>query len=141
MLMISEDEHNAHDTSASFDFLDLSGSGWFEEKSDGEPEWKFVDNGKKTGIYRWESILDARTNEEALSELLRSEKGVSLAVKMSGLCYHTDYELGDVVTVKIAKGALLKTTKMRITGIHLWYEEGLCGEQPMMEEVEDELRI
>ena len=141
MLTVSEDERNAYDTSASFDFLDLSGSGWFEEESDGVAEWKFVDNGKKTGIYRWESVLDARTNEEALSELLRSEKGVGLEAKMSGLCYHTDYELGDVVTVKIAKGALLKTTKMRITGIHLWYEEGLCGEQPMMEEVEDELRI
>ncbi|MBQ3553842.1 MAG: hypothetical protein IJA08_04105 [Clostridia bacterium] len=141
LLTVSEDEHNAYDTSASFDFLDLSNSGWFEEKVNGESEWRFVDNGEKTGIYRWESILNAQTDEEALSELSKSEKGVGLTAKMSGLQYRSDYELGDVVTVKIAKGALLETAKMRIIGIHLWYEEGLCGEQPMMEEVEDELRI
>ncbi len=146
LLTVSEDERNASDTKISSDVLDFCSCGWYQEtKTDAEgetiTEWKLVDAGTEQGIYRWETVLDAENEQEASEELLKSKKNTDATVKARDLFWHKDYELGDILTVKITKGGFEKTVHMRVDGVHLWYEEGMCGEQPIMEEVEDELRI
>lgn len=139
-LMVSEANRNAADTEFASDCLEVCDSGWYkqlqEETESGEtpePVWTLLNDGKTQGIYQWECILSGGTQEEAgreLAKMVRNEQGTVNAV---GLIWNKDYKLGDIVRVQIKKGNFFQTIRMRITGVHLWYEEGQCGEQPMME--------
>lgn len=143
-VMVSEANRNAADTEFVGDCLVLCNSGWYKKRQEEtetgerpEPVWSLLDDGKTQGIYRWECILSGETQAEAGQELAkkaRNEKGTANGVD---LIWNKDYRLGDIVRVQIKKGKLFKTVRMRITGVHLWYEEGLCGEQPLMEGAEE----
>ena len=139
--VISEGNRNGAELEFSSDCIEWCSGGWYlqeqEKEEDGsipDSVWMLKETGTLTGIYRWESLLSASNETEAVKELgkkIIKNSAKALAVDFS---WHTDYELGDRVKIKIEKAGFEKTALMRIVGVHLWYEEDDVGEQPIMEE-------
>ena len=141
-LLISEDNRNASYGEICEDILERYDVGWYRQKQETEEGqtfvWTSVERSQAQGIYRSECLLSAQTQEEAERELAEKKKNFSLTIESLGVRWRTDYELGDVVRVQVKKGSLVCTGSKRITGVHLWYEEGEIGEQPIMQEKEEE---
>lgn len=136
-LLLSEDNRNASGGEVCEDILEQCESGWYKQKQEtdnGETYvWTKLDSAETTGVYRRECVLSAKTQEEAQRELSAMKKNISLTANGMGLKWRTDYELGDVVRVQIRLGRVQCIGEKKITGVHLWYEEGETGEQPIME--------
>ncbi|MBR5157918.1 MAG: hypothetical protein IKW59_09155 [Clostridia bacterium] len=141
LTVISEGNRNGAELEFLSDCIDLCSGGWYlkeQEKADDgtvlEPIWSLKEIKALNGIYRWESILSARSETEAVKELEKKKIKNSAKALAVDFAWHTDYELGDTVKMKIEKAGFEKTALMRIVGVHLWYEENDVGEQPIMEE-------
>lgn len=85
------------------------------------------------GIYAWETQLSGGSEAEAQKALAGYAEEETVTAKTRKLFYGRDYSLGDFVRTEIAKGGFRTLGKQRITGVHLWYESGERGEQPIME--------
>lgn len=129
--LISEDNRNLSGGELSEDVLDERNVGWYQTE---EPAvWSAIGATDKKGFYRRECVLKATTEENAERELSLKKKKTSLTAEVHKLLYGKDYYLGDVVRVQEKKGKWLCVGKQKITGVHLWYESGEHGEQPIME--------
>lgn len=139
-LMISEDNRNALNSEFCEDILEEKNAGWYQQEQEQENEkvlvWTFLNDTGAEGLYRRECVLSAKTQEAAAQELGRKKKISSLTAESCGPVWRKDYELGDVIRVQIKKGNCAQTVKQKITGVHLWYETGERGEQPIMEELD-----
>lgn len=96
------------------------------------------------GILRWESLLSASSEEEAIAELYHMQSTNQVQGKTVGLRFgnegeytdnQCDYTLGDIVSVEWQSGKYKKRTKKRIVGVNLWYEAGNIGEEPILEDI------
>lgn len=127
-LLISEANKNAWDLSLTEDILDLATCCVYDEGS--------YDSGEKTGIYRWQKAVTAKSEEEAKEQLSACRAGSELTLKLRGIVYGTDFELGDTVRVQTIKGPLRKTEKKRIKGVYMETAGGAV--KPIFENITEE---
>lgn len=135
--VISEAHKNAYDVEYSRDILDLLTCGYYTEQED-ESE-KYVSSMEKSGIYRFEGILSATGESEALTELSKASVNDIVKAKFRTLSYGKDYDLGDIVRIRIDKGDYRKTVRRRCIGIKQNYDEDGYSEQPVLEEETEEI--
>lgn len=141
-LVLGESDRNMYGGKYSYDCLDYCRSAWYKKAPQSESEdyvWTCFNSGGDEGIKRWECLLLADTEEEARQALLNKTRKGKASFGAANLILHKDYELGDLVSLRIEKGDFVSVATMRIVGVHSWYEEGYSGEEPIMEEVENEL--
>ena len=148
-LVISTVNRNAYDISMESDLLNLCNQGWYkrQEQSDGESNivWEMVpESSTQSGILRWETLLSATNESEALASIYNAQSTNKIQLKTVGvhfgnyedyLCSECDYTLGDIVSVEWQSGNYKKRAKKRIIGVNLWYEPGNIGEEPIFEDV------
>ncbi len=87
--------------------------------------------GEKTGIYAWETRLSGATEEEAKADLKTLVPEEEVRLTTHELRLGRDYELGDRVKLRLEKGSLRLCFSRKITGVHIWFEAGEQGEQPV----------
>lgn len=148
-LLISEDARNLSSAELCEDILEERNIGWYREESESnEAEQSESDTEETTsrslvgdtesvGVYRRECVLDSKTRDNAEKELNLKKKKCSLKANIHSLLYGQDYELGDTLKVQIRKGDWNHMGEQKITGVHIWYESGESGEQPIMESKEE----
>ncbi len=141
LTVISEGNRNGAELQFLSDCIELCSGGWYlkeqEKAEDGttpDPVWTLKETESLKGIYRWENVLSASNETEAVKELEKKKIKNSAKTLSVDFAWHSDYELGDTVKMKIEKPGFEKIVLMRIVGVHLWYEENDIGEQPIMEE-------
>ncbi len=135
-LIISEGNKNAYDTRLRTDILDLATCGRYDMKTDeGYVSTTLEGDADKQGIYRWETELFGKNQNEAAVSLSKLKEKNEITLKAKGAKFGKDYLLGDVVRVQIIKGAYRTTVKKRICGVEIRFEHGVSGEQPIFENV------
>lgn len=125
-LLISEANKNAYDTSASYDILDLADCGYYGENG--------YLQGDKSGIYRWEAVLQDETEPEAAISLAEKKENSEVSLKLRNLRFGNDYGLGDVVRIQITKGIWKTTAKKLISGVRSVKKSGFSEEIPIFSE-------
>ena len=125
-LLISEANKNAYDASVSYDILDLADCGYYGENG--------YLQGDKSGIYRWETVLQDETESEAAISLAAKKENAEISLKLRNLKLGRDYNLGDVVRIQIIKGNWRTTVKNRITGVRFSKKGGFSEEIPIFGE-------
>lgn len=99
-----------------------------------------------TGILRWENLLSANSESEAISALYHMQGTNEIQGKTAGVHFgneeeyqsnQCDYTLGDIVSVEWQSGNYKKRARKRIIGVNLWYETGNIGEEPIFEDIEE----
>ena len=116
------------------------------KKSDSiDPFWTKVSlPAPETGILRWESILSAKSRNEALLSLYNTQNtnvvqgktvGISLGDEEKYQNKECDYMLGDIVSLEWQSENYKKRARKRVTGVNLWYETESFGEEPIFEDV------
>lgn len=127
-LLISEANKNAWELSLTEDILDLATCCVYDEGS--------YDSGKKTGIYRWQTMTAATTEQEAKEQLSKCRAKSEMTLKLRGLTFGTDYDVGDTVRVQTIKGPLRRTEKRRIKGVYMEISGGTV--KPIFENITEE---
>ena len=104
--------------------------GWYEEEVFNDDgllvgfKWKQISRETKTGIYRFETILDSTTQPEAESMLEKKKQKNDVYVEVFGLDFEKDFFLGDIVCVQYEFGNLKNNFKRKINGVTLCFEDG-----------------
>lgn len=134
-ILLSEDVKNVCEASFSIDALEYASSGYYLKND----EWTKIAKDNKSGIYEFETILESENKADAKEELRKKVLKRTSQGKMRNLEFGKDYNLGDEVTMKYKRGDFALTTVYRISGIHIAYEAAGKSEEPVFEEVENEL--
>lgn len=140
-IIFSSANKNAHSIQIESDLFDLADCGYYEKKitdSDGRESLQteyFSNENTKSGMYRWESILDG--SDESSAEVSLKSKAIKdeVSLNTANIKFGKDYMLGDVVRVQIIKGGLRLDTEKAISGIEILRKSGFESEQPIFEEV------
>ena len=113
-------------------------SGALQKSDNCEPFWvKTPATSPKTGIYRWEGILQGGNQSEATNSLNQASRTNVVQGKTANLYFGKEYALGDVVTVQYQADRYKFSVRKRIVGVNLWYEPGNIGEEPLFEDATD----
>ena len=142
-LIISESNKNAYGVKWTQDILDMSNCGYYNkvtvtgnDSESSTPVFTYISkNDTPSGIYRWESILNGETENEALNDLNNHRAITDMSSSTKKIRYGIDYNLGDIVNIQIVKNDFKKAVKRRINGIKIVFEKGNHTEQPTFEEV------
>ena len=148
-LVISTLNRNAYDVSLESDSLNLYTEGWYKNKDKNIDEtdeiWDMVSiPSPKTGILRWESLLSAKSESEALASIYNAQSTNKLKVKTVGIRFGNaeeyengdcDYALGDIICVEWQCGNYKLRSRKRVAGVNLWYEPENIGQEPIFEEI------
>lgn len=140
--VISEAHRNAYDTEYVRDILNYQSCGYYDEAQEnedgtsGESVEKYITKTEKSGIYRFEGILSATSESEAVTELRKNAANETIRAKFRELTYGKDYGLGDIVRIRIDKGDFRETVRRRIIGVKQNYDENGYSEQPILKEEE-----
>ena len=133
-LVLSEAHRNAYDTKISADILDFATCGMYDKKTtNGYTSTKISGDSEKTGIYKWEAILMGETESEASKSLEKLAEKNKVSMTTSEISWKKDYELGDIVKLKIIKGAYRMAEKKRVSGVEINTRRGEYSEQPIFE--------
>ena len=137
-LVVSEESLNSYDTEYNCDVLDYFTGGWYKCKNTEETgaqgeTWEYLSKEDKNGMYKWDCILNGSGESEASMQLSTKIKKKEILQKTWNLKCGEDYNLGDIVSVKIIKGSFYATVQKRIVGVNFWYESNEEGEQPIFE--------
>lgn len=91
-------------------------------------------SGDKSGIYKWEGLLDAENHEDAYHEL--NEKMYEKKISGENVTLKNKGEsiLGDTVRLQIEKNGFKTTVRRKIDGIESWFENGNSGEKIIFKE-------
>lgn len=111
-----------------------SGSANEDEDEEGKTTgvWhNIVKDSDKTGIYRWECIVSEQDKSSALSALAKKSFDEEISTKTHDLICGKDYNIGDIVRVRIERGKYKNTQEKRIVGVNLWYENNNIGQEPI----------
>lgn len=131
-IVLSEELRNVHELIYTDDMLDYCTTGYYLK----DETWtEYVNDAEKEGIYKFEGVLMSENKANAGNELKELRWKRICEGKIKSLKYGEDYELGDIITIRFKRGDFRLATKYRITGIHIWYEGGGEGEEPVFEEV------
>ncbi|MBE7048675.1 MAG: hypothetical protein E7393_04825 [Ruminococcaceae bacterium] len=134
-LVLSENRRNASESVYSEDILNCYSGGWYQQEQEGDGADSvrtYLAGDDKTGIYRWECMLESGSAEEAGKELEKKVRNKEVTAIMRGVHFGEDYDLGDFVYVQVDKGGFQLTEKKRVTGVHIWYEADTIGEEPIL---------
>lgn len=133
-LLLSEGRKNAYDFKISFNGKEEAFGGWYQQKQeDGDPVWTYLSlDNTKAGIYMVDTVLNATTEAEAMTELKQHRAEYEMSVTTRNIRYCVDYQLGDVL--KVQKDGV--TVKKLVSGVNQWNEKEY-GEQPILTEVEE----
>ena len=129
-LLISEANKNAYDTTVNYDILDLADCGYYGENG--------YLQGENTGIYRWETVLQGESEEEAVLSLAERKENDEVSLKLRNLKLGTDYEIGDILRIQIIKGAWRTTAKKMISGVRISKKGGFSEEIPIFSDIGEE---
>lgn len=137
-LCVSREYRNFSNDYFDFDNKSLYTCGYYRDDTDGN--WKTVaPNEALSPLERRETVLEAVSADAAATELATMKPYGKSGGKTRNLCYGTDYALGDIVTVRATyAGIVAPATRYVITGTSLWWETGNTGEEPIMEEYDNE---
>ncbi len=131
-IILSEANKNAYDTRLCTDIIDLATCGWYNvETEDGFVRTYLDGDTDKKGIYRWETELSGKNENEAGAELSKKSEENEVTLKTKGAKLLENYSLGDIVRVQIIKGIYRNTVKRRIIGVQTRFEQGIREEQPI----------
>lgn len=142
--LLSEANKQAYDCRLTYDVLDLANCGYYEKEiitiddegnESSETETTYIET-DKTGLLRWEALLDGKSESEANSDLSKKKVKDSSNFSTRRLGYGIDYELGDILKIQIIKGAYRTTMSKRVTGIELDFDENGTTEKPILEDLE-----
>ena len=92
-------------------------------------------NPSDDGIFSFSKILSSR-EESAAKEEIKSAKALDMLTCKTILTYKTDFNLGDIVTVKFFAGDFSFQKKKIIKEIHLWDEPDDMGAMPTTVDIE-----
>lgn len=139
-LVISTGNKNAYAVTYNEDLQDYISEGWYEKTiavdENSEAVWELVSGeNEKTGIYRWEGVLSAGSQSEAVSSLKNRQWKRDSEVSSTTLKYGRDYGLGDIVRVQYEFGGYKADNKRKIVGVKIWDESGNSGEMPVFGDV------
>lgn len=140
--VVSEGNRNAYETKYTDDAQEYCSGGWYEEQQEAEegsaetpePVWKYIEKEPKTGIYRWEGLLNGSVESEAKSDLKNKQWQRKLETKTYDYVCGEDYNLGDTVRIQKTAGNFQKTFVKRIIGVNMWFEANNIGQKPIFEE-------
>lgn len=140
-LIISAVNRNAYETEYAEDLQEYYTEGWYEKAQsadeDGnvpDSEWVRIAKDDKSGIYRWECVLNDDEESDARASLKKKAWDKEITTQTRSLICGRDYELGDIFRVQIIRGKYKKTEKKRVTGVSAWFENNNIGEEPIFEE-------
>lgn len=91
---------------------------------------------ENSGIYRWDSVLDAQTQSSAEAELKEKKKNQEITLVTRDVLYGREYGLGDIVRVQKSSGGVHLVQTKQIEAVNIWYEQGNSGQQPEFGEVQ-----
>ena len=109
-------------------------SGEFCVVDDAEPFLVKIEP-EENGIYSFSGVLNSR-EESGAKEELKENKAIDMLTCKTRLQYKKDFNLGDIVTVKLFTGDESIEKKKLIKEIHLWDEPDDTGAMPTMEDIE-----
>ena len=144
--MRSEANKTAYDARLTYDILDLADCGYYEKEvtttdSDGNEtksnETTYLKRGNKSGLLRWESLLQGSTESEALADLKLKKPIDGTSFSTRNIRYGIDYNLGDIFTMQFIKGLYHAPVTRRVTGIEITYNENGYTERPICEALEE----
>ena len=142
-LMLSENNLNAYEFQEDFDSKNAAYGGWYQQEqpddADGnsvDPVWTYISSDStKTGIYKQDVVLSAKTDSEARNELAEHVAVYTLSAKTRNIKYGEDYKLGD--KVRVQKDGI--TVQKTVTSINIWHEGNEYNEQPILGELKEAL--
>lgn len=104
--------------------------GWFEEEVfDSEGlltgfKWRKISKNEKSGIYRFEEILDTETLAEAELGLIKKVQAEGARLELAAGHTDKDFSLGDIVCVQYEYDGFKKNFRRVIDGMSIAFEEG-----------------
>ena len=141
LLMLSESNLNAYGFEETYINKELAFGGWYEQEqaedaqgNKPDPVWTYVTlDEAKSGIYKIDTVLSAKTETEAKNELAAKKAEYELLAKTRNITYGADYSLGDIVRVQ-HNGS---TVRRLVSGVNMWRETEY-GEEPILTDEEEE---
>lgn len=141
-ILVSVGSKNAYNTEYNEDLQEYYSVRWYEEVRDSDEdgnvtasEWlKIEKDTDKTGIYCWECIVSEQDESSARSALAKKSRNEQISTKTHDLICGKDYNVGDIVRVRVECGKYRNTQKKRIVGVNLWYENNNIGQEPIFED-------
>lgn len=141
-ILVSVGSKNAYNTEYNEDLQEYYSEGWYEKVRDSDEdgnvtasEWlKIEKDMDKKGIYRWECIVSEQDESSARSALAKKSRNEQISTKTHDLICGKDYNVGDIVRVRVECGKYRNTQKKRIVGVNLWYENNNIGQEPIFED-------
>ena len=118
----------AYDTRITYDVLDVANCGYYTV----DDQRQYIDT-EATGLYRWETTLSGTTEQEAREDLKTKAPKDDTTFNLLDYRYGVDYELGDLLTLQIQKGAYKAVTQKRVTEIEVTYDQSGKTEKPKLE--------
>ncbi len=139
-LTLSEDFRNIYDSVYTEDCLSYYTGGWYEAEQTADEGGEAAEavrtylagDTEKTGIYRWECILNHTTQEQAKNELEQQKWNKEITAKLRNVRFGREYGLGDFLVFKTRIGSDLLSAQKQVEGVHIWYESGEVGEEPIL---------
>lgn len=136
-IMLSVGNLNIYDLQEDFNNKTVAYGGYYQKEAlegEDEGEWVYIaSDSTKTGLYKQDIILKAKTEEEAKAELKGYIAEHTLTGKTKNIKYGVDYALGDKVRV-MQDGV---TVWKKVTAISKWYEGSTYNEEPTLSEIEE----
>ncbi len=135
-ILISKESKTTYDLSYTEDLLNFSENGWYSEydsESDYDQNtWHLLKTGDSSGIYSWDSVLDASGKSEAEDELNKKRYTQTIESKLRNLSFRKDYNLGDIIPVYAKFGSFEKLEKYKITGVNIKITPTDSYEEPIL---------
>ena len=136
-IMLSLGNLNIYDLQEDFNNKTKAYGGYYQkeaEEGEEEGQWLYITlDDTKTGFYKQDVILKAKTEKEARNELKGYIAEHKLTGKTKNIKYGVDYKLGDKVRV-MQDGY---TAWKRVTAISKWYEGSTFNEEPTLSEIKE----
>ena len=136
-IMLSLGNLNIYDLQEDFNNKTVAYGGYYQkesEESEEEGQWLYITiDDTKTGFYKQDIILKAKTEDEARNELKEYAIEHKLTGKTKNIKYGIDYKLGDKVRVMQDDYAVWK----KVTAISKWYEGSTINEEPTLSEIKE----
>ncbi len=138
-VLLSEENRNMHSSLYMEDCLTAYNGLWYYESQEKDSEGNqpspirsyISRDDNQTGIFRWECLSDAETEQTAKQELDLKKHNRKGSAMLRDFRFGVDYGLGDRIILQVKKGSFHLEEEKKIVGVHIWYESDDCGEEPI----------
>lgn len=138
-LVIKEGNKTIYEKTLDFSAKKAVFGGWYKktEEDDGtrlsEAEWKYAEKEKKSGIFRYDTVLSASSPKKAEAELSKLSESFEIKCKTRNIIFEKDYFLGDIVWLEWEEEA----QKKQISSVDIWQEKNVYHEEPQFIEYKE----